>query len=64
MKWTSVRVMEETSWKVEIHGDRVVLMLPPAEGDQDSMYAFDVSADDARELAESIRAAADEASAG
>jgi hypothetical protein len=55
--------MEEMKWKVEVHGDRVVLMLPHPEAGQDSTFAFDTSADDARELAESIRTAADEASA-
>ena len=50
------------SWKVEVHGDRVVLMLPPPEGGQET-YTFDTSADDARELAESIRDAAEAASA-
>ena len=55
--------MDEMSWKVEVHGDRVVLMLPQPEGGQDGTYTFDTSADDARELAESISAAADEASA-
>jgi hypothetical protein len=54
--------MEEMSWKVEVHGDRVVLMLPPPEGGQDT-YTFDTSADDARELADSIRTAADAVSA-
>ena len=62
MTWITLCGMDETNWKVEVHGDRVVLMLPPPEGGQDTMYAFDTSADDARELAESIRAAADEAS--
>jgi hypothetical protein len=61
--WTTVCVMEEMKWKVEVHGDRVVLMLPHPEAGQNSTFAFDTSADDARELAESISAAAAEASA-
>ena len=60
--WITLCGMDEMRWKVEVHGDRVVLMLPPPEGGQETMYTFDASADDARELAESIRTAADEAS--
>jgi len=55
------RPMEELNWQVSVHGGRVVVRFPSEEEGQDVSYAYNTSADDARELAEAISAAADEA---
>ena len=52
--------MKELNWQVSVHGDRVVLRFPFVEEGKDVDYAFNASADDARELAEAITTAADE----
>lgn len=52
--------MEQLNWQVSVHGGRVVLRFPLVEEGQDVGYAYNTSADDARELAEAILAAADE----
>jgi hypothetical protein len=51
--------MEETDWQVSVHGGRVVVRFPFEEEGEGVAYAYNTSADDARELAEAILAAAD-----
>jgi hypothetical protein len=53
--------MEQMNWKVEVHGDRVVVMFPLVQDGEDVGYVFDTSPDGARELAEAISTAANEA---
>jgi hypothetical protein len=55
------RRMDQMNWKVEVHGDRVVVMFPLVQDGEDVGYVFDTSPDGARELAEAISTAANEA---
>jgi hypothetical protein len=53
------RRMEDRDWQVSVHGGRVVVRFPFEEEGDGVAYAYSTSADDARELAEAISAAAD-----
>ncbi len=50
--------MDEHDWYVSTHGDRVVLTLPSAEG-EDAGYTYDMSTAGAREMAAALTEAAE-----
>ena len=52
-----MRRMTDSGWYVEVHGDRVALSLPGSDGDEGT--AIDMSASEAKELAEALTEAAD-----
>ena len=57
LEWTSIRRMAENSWYVEVHGDRVALTAPGEDGGDGPV--FDMSADEAKEVAAALTEAAE-----